>query len=102
MKKLIRIILALLIIPILSCSQKKVVDREIEAVYDKKDNSYTITYPEYNKQYPKFINLKYGKSVKINEGISLTYNIDSDNIPIQLNIEVEENDITKKLSIENP
>ncbi|CRF32275.1 RNA polymerase subunit sigma-70 [Brachyspira suanatina] len=102
MKKLIRIILALLIIPILSCSQKKVVDREIEAVYDKKDNSYTITYPEYNKQYPKFINLKYGKSVKINEGISLTYNIDSDNIPIQLNIEVEENNIIKKLSIENP
>ena len=62
MKKLIRIILTLLIIPILlSCSQKKVVDREIEAVYDKKDNSYTITYPEYNKQYPKFITLKYGK-----------------------------------------
>ena len=102
MKKLIRIILALLIIPILSCSQKKVVDREIEAVYDKKDNSYTITYPEYNKQYPKFITLKYGKSVKIEKGISLTYNIDSDNIPIQLNIEVEENDIIKKLSIENP
>ena len=103
MKKLIRIILTLLIIPILlSCSQKKVVDREIEAVYDKKDNSYTITYPEYNKQYPKFINLKYGKSVKAEEGILLTYNIDSDNIPIQLNIEVEENNIIKKLSIENP
>ncbi|AUJ50801.1 RNA polymerase subunit sigma-70 [Brachyspira hyodysenteriae] len=102
MKKLIRIILTLLIIPILSCSQKKIINMEIEAVYDKKDNSYTITYPEYNKQYPKFINLKYGKSVKINEGISLTYNIDSDNIPIQLNIEVEENNTIKKLTIENP
>ncbi|MCZ9957150.1 RNA polymerase subunit sigma-70 [Brachyspira hyodysenteriae] len=102
MKKVIRIILTLLIIPILSCSQKKIVNMEIEAVYDKKDNSYTITYPEYNKQYPKFINLKYGKSVKINEGISLTYNIDSDNIPIQLNIEVEENNTIKKLTIENP
>lgn len=102
MKKLVRIILTLLIIPILSCSQKKIVNMEIEAVYDKKDNSYTITYPEYNKQYPKFINLKYGKSVKINEGISLTYNIDSDNIPIQLNIEVEENNTIKKLTIENP
>ncbi|TVL63158.1 RNA polymerase subunit sigma-70 [Brachyspira hyodysenteriae] len=102
MKKLIRIILTLFIIPILSCSQKKIINMEIEAVYDKKDNSYTITYPEYNKQYPKFINLKYGKSVKINEGISLTYNIDSDNIPIQLNIEVEENNTIKKLTIENP
>ncbi|KLI42482.1 RNA polymerase subunit sigma-70 [Brachyspira hyodysenteriae] len=102
MKKVIRIILTLLIIPILSCSQKKIINMEIEAVYDKKDNSYTITYPEYNKQYPKFINLKYGKSVKINEGISLTYNIDSDNIPIQLNIEVEENNTIKKLTIENP
>ncbi|MBW5381691.1 DUF4962 domain-containing protein [Brachyspira hampsonii] len=101
MKKLI-IISLLLIIPILSCSSKRIVDREIEAVYDKKDNSYTITYPEYNKQYPKFINLKYGKSVKINDGILLTYNIDSDNIPIQLNIEVEENNIIKTFNIENP
>ncbi|ASJ22236.1 RNA polymerase subunit sigma-70 [Brachyspira hampsonii] len=101
MKKLI-IISLLLIIPILSCSPKRIVDREIEAVYDKKDNSYTITYPEYNKQYPKFINLKYGKSVKINDGILLTYNIDSDNIPIQLNIEVEENNIIKTFNIENP
>ena len=75
---------------------------EIEAVYDKKDNSYTITYPEYNKQYPKFINLKYSKSVKVENGISLTYNIDSDNIPIQLNIQTEENNVIKKLSIENP
>ena len=102
MNTFIKLICIILIIPILSCSQKKVIDIEIEAVYDKKDNSYTITYPEYNKQYPKFINLKYGKSVKVDNGISLTYNIDTDNIPIQLNIETVENNVKKRLSIENP
>ena len=65
MKKIIKIVLIILIIPIIfSCSKKKIYDREIEAVYDKRDNSYTISYPEYNKQYPKYISLKYGKSVK--------------------------------------
>ena len=102
MNTFIKLICIILIIPILSCSQKKVIDIEIEAVYDKKDNSYTITYPEYNKQYPKFINLKYGKSVKVDNGISLTYNIDTDNIPIQLNIETVENNVKKRLLIENP
>ncbi len=102
MKKIIRIIPALLIIFILSCSEKRIVNMEIEAIYDKKDNSYTITYPEYNKQYPKFINLKFGKTVKIKDGMSLTYNIDSDNIPIKLNIEVEENNTKKIFYIENP
>lgn len=101
MKNLIRLLLTLLIISILSCSQKKIVSREIEAIYDKKDNSYTITYPEYNKQYPKFINLKYRK-IKIENGISLTYNIDSDNIPIKLNIQTEENNVKKTFYIENP
>ena len=103
MKNIVKIIFIILIIPlILSCSKKRIVNMEIEALYDKRDNSYTITYPEYNKQYPKFISLKYGKSVKIQNGITLTYNIDTDNIPIQLNIEVEENNIKKRLSIENP
>lgn len=103
MKKIIKIVLIILIIPIIfSCSKKKIYDREIEAVYDKRDNSYTISYPEYNKQYPKYISLKYGKSVKIQNGIILTYNIDTDNIPIQLNIETEENNIKKTFSIENP
>ena len=103
MKKIIKIVLIILIIPIIfSCSKKKIYDREIEAVYDKRDNSYTISYPEYNKQYPKYISLKYGKSVKIQNGIILTYNIDTDNIPIQLNIEVNENNIKKTFNIENP
>ncbi|WP_304353001.1 RNA polymerase subunit sigma-70 [Brachyspira innocens] len=103
MKKIIKIVLIILIIPIIfSCSKKKIYDREIEAVYDKRDNSYTISYPEYNKQYPKYISLKYGKSVKIQNGIILTYNIDTDNIPIQLNIEINENNIKKTFNIENP
>ena len=102
MKSFIKTLYLLMIISILSCSQKKITDIEIEAVYDKKENSYTILYPEYNKQYPKFIKLKYGKSVKIDNGISLTYNIDTDNIPIKLNIEAEENNVKKRLSIENP
>ncbi|WP_300367801.1 RNA polymerase subunit sigma-70 [Brachyspira sp.] len=102
MKNVMRILLTLLIISILSCSQKKVVNMEIEAIYDKKDNSYTITYPEYNKQYPKSINVKYKKRVKIENGISLTYNIDSDNIPIKLNIQTEENNVKKTFCIENP
>ena len=102
MKSFIKIVCILMIIPILSCSKKKITDIEIEAVYDKSDNSYTISYPEYNKQYPKFIKLKYGKAVKVDNGISLTYNIDTDNIPMQLNIETEENNVKKRLTIENP
>ena len=103
MKKIMKITYIILIMTlVLSCSKKRIVNMEIEALYDKRDNSYTISYPEYNKQYPKFISLKYGKSVKTQNGIILTYNIDTDNIPIQLNIEVDENGEKKNLIIKNP
>lgn len=103
MKKIIKIIfITAMIFFALSCSGKIIVNMEIEALYNKKDNSYTIVYPEYNKQYPKFITLKYKKSVRIQNGISLTYNIYSDNIPVRLNISVKENDTEKKYIVENP
>ena len=89
-----------IIINIISCSSKNVTVGEINAVYNKKENSYTISFPEYNKIYPKYIKLEINKKIK--SGIMLSYNIETDNIPTLLDICVEEDNIKKSYSIVNP
>ena len=89
-----------IIINIISCSSKNVTIGEINAVYNKKEDSYTISFPEYNKIYPEYIKLKVNKKIK--NGIMLSYNIETDNIPTLLDICVEEDNIKKSYSIVNP
>ena len=72
MKKIMKITYIILIMTlVLSCSKKRIVNMEIEALYDKRDNSYTISYPEYNKQYPKFISLKTKGDISIAISVKL-------------------------------
>ena len=89
-----------IIINIIACSSKNVTVGEINAVYNKKEDSYTISFPEYNKIYPEYIKLEVNKKIK--NGIVLSYNIETDNIPTLLDICVEEDNIKKTYSIVNP
>ncbi|MEI0611374.1 RNA polymerase subunit sigma-70 [Brachyspira pilosicoli] len=89
-----------IIINIIACSSKNVTFGEINAVYNKKEDSYTISFPEYNKIYPEYIKLEVNKKIK--NGIVLNYNIETDNIPTLLDICVEEDNIKKSYSIVNP
>lgn len=89
-----------IIINIIACSSKNVTFGEINAVYNKKEDSYTISFPEYNKIYPEYIKLEVNKKIK--NGIVLSYNIETDNIPTLLDICVEEDNIKKTYSIVNP
>ena len=89
-----------IIINIIACSSNNVTVGEINAVYNKKEDSYTISFPEYNKIYPEYIKLKVNKKIK--NGILLSYNIETDNIPTLLDICVEEDNIKKSYYIVNP
>lgn len=89
-------------ITLISCSKHKITLGEIEATYNKKNDSYTITYPEYNKVYPKAIKIGFKKPKSINEGIVLSYNIETDNVPLLLNINVIEENDKKKYTVEYP
>ncbi len=86
----------------ISCFHKKISSIEIEADYNSKDNTYTITYPEYNKVNSDAISLKLKKALKVKNGINLKYNISSDNTPVMLNIDVYEDSERKRFTIENP
>ena len=100
MKKCIYLLLFMVAL-LSSCSRGKN-SYEINVSYNKKTEFYTIGYPEYNKIYPKEVEVNLRKAKSFEQNILFIYNIQSDNRVLTMSLVLSDGENKYTNIIEEP
>lgn len=86
---------------IYSCSDDIVIG-EVVTRYNKKTDTYTIEYPEYNKIYPKDISVQFRNQKNVEDGLVLNYHITTDNQALMLKVSLKQDEKNHTYYVEHP
>ena len=96
-----KLILVALTLISLSCSNSKTV-YEIKIDYNRKMDEYTIIYPPYNKVNPRSVPVDFFKNNSFEDTILFTYNLETDNLPLAIEVSLIQDNIEHLYSLEYP
>lgn len=102
MKRFLYIYLLLFILVLLSSCSRGENTYEIDVSYNKKTGFYRIEYPEYNKVYPKEVEVNLKKSKSFEKNILFIYNIKSDNRVLNMSLVLSDGENKYTNIIEEP